>query len=51
MNAVTTDIISTVDTALPRRLKASRDLGLVVLAWGGSWSIVLAGFYGAIGIF
>ena len=51
MHGIGTDITPAVGNVLPRRLRASRDVGLVALAWGGSWSIVLAGFYGVFGIF
>ncbi len=51
MGLIGADIIPASDNALARRLRTARDLGLVGLAWGGSWSIVLAGFHGVFGIF
>ncbi len=51
MDGIGTDNTPMAGGALPRRLRAGRDVGLVALAWGGSWSIVLAGFYGVFGIF
>lgn len=51
MSLIEAAITPAAENAIGRRLRNARDLGFVVLAWGGSWSIVVVGFYGVFGIF